>query len=160
MQIFKKLLYNILAIQEKLLRAQLSKTIGVKNNSKKKRHYFGGCTIDLSTLAENEKQKLEEEMTLILKKYNYEPYEILKYIEKQGTKVFYLDNASKFLTPLGEKRDLSRCCPQNRYWKDKYPYPLRWSGEKDWFYNNRCCFPFQTWKPRFLPARQLPGQIR
>ena len=41
-------------------------------------------------------------MTLILKKYNYEPYEILKYIEKQGTKVFYLDNASKFLTPLGE----------------------------------------------------------
>ena len=102
MQIFKKLLYNILAIQEKLLRAQLSKTIGVKNNSKKKRHYFGGCTIDLSTLAENEKQKLEEEMTLILKKYNYEPYEILKYIEKQGTKVFYLDNASKFLTPFGE----------------------------------------------------------
>ena len=30
-------------------------------------------------------------MTLILKKYNYEPYEILKYIEKQGTKVFYLE---------------------------------------------------------------------
>ena len=74
MQIFKKLLYNILAIQEKLLRAQLSKTIGVKNNSKKKRHYFGGCTIDLSTLAENEKQKLEEEMTLILKKYISHPF--------------------------------------------------------------------------------------
>ena len=51
-----------------------------KNNSKKKRHYFGGCTIDLSTLAENEKQKLEEEMTLILKKYNYAD-EVKEFVE-------------------------------------------------------------------------------
>lgn len=102
MNLFKKIIYNILALQEKLLRAQLSRTIGVKNTSKKKRHYFNGCTVDLSTLAENEKQKLEEELSLILKKYDYKPEEILKYIEKQGTEVIYIDNASKFLNPAGE----------------------------------------------------------
>ena len=84
MQIFKKLLYNILAIQEKLLRAQLSKTIGVKNNSKKKRHYFGGCTIDLSTLAENEKQKLEEERDNLINVERPRVIEELQLARSQG----------------------------------------------------------------------------
>lgn len=89
-------------MQEKFLRYRLSKTIGVKNTSNKKRHYFKGCVVDLSTLAENEKQKLEEEMLLILKKCSYSPDEILKYIEKQGTQVVYIENASKILNPIRE----------------------------------------------------------
>lgn len=102
MQLIKNIVYSILQLQEKFLKYRLAKTIGVKNNSKKKRHYFKGCMVDLSTLAETEKQKLEEEMLLILKKCDYSPIEILKYIENQGTKVIYAENAAKILNPIGE----------------------------------------------------------
>lgn len=102
MKLFKSIIYKILSLQEKFLRYKLSKTIGVKNNSKKKRHYFNGFTVDLNTLADSEKQKLEEELNLILKKYNYNPEEILNYIQTQGTKVIYPENAAKILNPIGE----------------------------------------------------------
>ena len=98
----KKIIYGILSVQEKILKYQLSKTLGVKNKSKRKRHYLAGCTLDLNALADCEKQKLEEEIVLLLKKYNYEPLELLKYVEKQGTKVFFIDKASKLLNPIGE----------------------------------------------------------
>ena len=81
---------------------RLSKTLGVKNASKRKRHYTNGCTLDLNTMADIEKQKLEDEINLILKKYNYEPKEILNYIRNQGTKIYFVDNASKLLNPIGE----------------------------------------------------------
>lgn len=102
MKLFKNILYKLLSIQEKILRHQLSKTIGVKNSSKKKRHYFNGFTVDLNTLADNEKRQLEEELKLILTKYNYSPSEMLKYVESQGTKVIYAENAGKILNAIGE----------------------------------------------------------
>lgn len=102
MQIIKKILYKILSIQEAYLKKRLSGTIGVKNHSKRKRSFSNGCLLDLSTLADAEKQRLEDELTLILKKYDYEPSKILDYIQTQGTEVFYLDNASKILNPIGE----------------------------------------------------------
>lgn len=101
MQLLKTIIYKILSIQEKLLKLQLSKTLGVKNASKRKRHFSNGCMLDLSTLAEAEKQKLEEELTQILKKYEYNPEKILEYIS-QTTKVHFINNASKILMPIGE----------------------------------------------------------
>ena len=100
--LLKNIIYKILSIQEKILRIQLSKTIGAKNLSKRKRHFANGCMLDLNSLADAEKNKLEEEMMLVLKKYNYEPIEILKYIKTQGTNVYFLDNANKILNPIGE----------------------------------------------------------
>lgn len=102
MQLFKDLIYAILSIQEKILKFRLSKTLNVKNTSKKKTHYYKGFSVTLSTLAANEKQQLEEELNLILKKYNYVPEEILKYVQKQGTKVILSDKAPNFLNPIGE----------------------------------------------------------
>lgn len=102
MQFVKNIVYTILSIQEYFLKLRLSKTLGVKTASKRKRHYSDGCTLDLNTMAEAEKQKLEEELTLILKKCQYEPNEVLKYIEYQGTKVFFIDNAANILNPIGE----------------------------------------------------------
>mgnify|MGYP007069841078 CR=1 FL=1 len=102
MQLFKNAIYTILSLQERFLRYRLNKTIGAKSNSKRKRHYFAGNMVDLSTLAEAERQRLEDELTLILKNYNFEPERILEYIKKQGTKVFYIENASKMLNPIGE----------------------------------------------------------
>ncbi len=98
----KGLIYKFLSLQELFLRKRLAKTLGVKNTSKKKEHFYKGCTVSLSTLAEKEKQRLEEEINLILNKYNYEPEKILKYIESQNTKVIFLDNASKLLAPITE----------------------------------------------------------
>ncbi len=100
--LLKNIIYKILLIQEKILRFQLSKTIGAKNLSKRKRHFANGCTLDLNTLADAEKNKLEEEMILILKKYHYEPEKILEYIQAQGTNVYFLDNADRILNPIGE----------------------------------------------------------
>ena len=99
---FKSLLYKILGLQEKYLRHRLSKTIGVKNNSKNKRHYFNGGLLDLSTLAESEKQKLEEELTRILKEADFEPEKLLEYIKVNGTKVYRIENAGSILNPIGE----------------------------------------------------------
>ncbi len=98
----KNIIYWFLSVQEKILKHRLSKTLGVKNASKRKRHYNNGCTLDLNTMADIEKQKLEDEINLILKKYNYEPKEILNYIRNQGTKIYFVDNASKLLNPIGE----------------------------------------------------------
>lgn len=99
---FKSLLYKILSLQEKYLRYRLSKTIGVKNTSKKKRHYSDGCLLDLSTLAESEKQKLEEELTQILTEFDFEPEKLLEYIRTQGTKVYRVEKAGSILNPIGE----------------------------------------------------------
>lgn len=98
----KNIIYYFLSIQEKILKHRLSKTLGVKNTSKRKRHFTNGCTLDLNTIADGEKQQLENEINLILKKYNYEPKEILNYVNNQGTKVYFIENASKFLNPIGE----------------------------------------------------------
>lgn len=102
MKLIKKTLYKILELQEKVLRHRLSKTIGVKNLSKKKRHFQEGCTLDLNSLADNEKQQLEQELTNILKRYDYEPEQILEFIKSQGIEVKYINNASKLLNPIGE----------------------------------------------------------
>lgn len=98
----KNIIYWFLSVQEKILKHRLSKTLGVKNTSKRKRHYTNGCTLDLNTMADIEKQKLEDEINLILKKYHYEPNDILNYIRSQGTKIYFVDNASKLLNPIGE----------------------------------------------------------
>ena len=81
MSFFKNLVLFILSIQEKILTRSLHKTLGVKQTSSHKKYFQQGCFLSLETLAENEKQKLEEELKLILKTYNYEPKEILKYIQ-------------------------------------------------------------------------------
>ena len=102
MKLLKNALYSILELQEKFLRFRLAKTIGVKNSSKRKRHYSNGCTLDLNTMAEVEKQELEDKLNNILKTYEYNPLRILDYIKSQGTKVKFIKDASKLLNPIGE----------------------------------------------------------
>ncbi len=98
MNIIKDFIYLILTIQEKLLLKKLHKTIGVKNSSKIKRFWGNSCLISLNSIAEADKQKMEEELILLLKKFDFNPNEILKYISNQGTQVFITDNAKKLYT--------------------------------------------------------------
>ena len=86
MQLLKDILYRVLELQEKFLRFRLSKTIGAKTFSKSKRHFYHGCTLDLNTMADIEKQELEAKITNILKTYNYNPPRILEYIKSQVAK--------------------------------------------------------------------------
>ena len=90
-----------LTLQERRLTHHLNKTLGAKSSSKRKSFYSDGCFMSLDSLAENEKTKMEEELSLILKSSNYNPEDVLEYIKKHGTKVFYIDN-SKTLNSIGE----------------------------------------------------------
>lgn len=102
MQLLKNIIYQILSLQEKFLRLKLSNTLCARNTSKKKTQYYNGFSITLSSLAETEKQKLEENLSLLLKQYEFNTDKLLKFIETQGTKVIRLDNATKVLNPIGE----------------------------------------------------------
>lgn len=101
MSLFKNIVLFILSVQERMLTRSLNKTLGAKNTSKRKKYFQDGCLLSLDSLADGDKQRMEEELALILKSSNYEPIEVLKYIETHGTKVFYIDSA-KSLHSVGE----------------------------------------------------------
>ncbi len=102
MKFLTSILYNMLSIQDRFLRFRLSKTLKAKSGSKRKRFYSKGCLLDLSSMAEVEKQRLESEIILLLERYEYNPEKILEYIKSQGTNVYYVDNAAKVLNQIGE----------------------------------------------------------
>lgn len=101
MGLIKSIIYSVLSLQEKFLRARLNRTLGIKNKSRRKKYYGFGCLLSLDALADNEKNKMEEELRLLLKQYNYEPEKLLEYVSNQGTPVYYIDNP-KSIYSIGE----------------------------------------------------------
>ncbi|MBE7711093.1 MAG: hypothetical protein E7Z92_03020 [Cyanobacteria bacterium SIG31] len=101
MSLFKNVFLFILSIQEKFLTQRLNKTLGIKNSSKRKKYYQSGCFLNLDSIADSEKIKMEEELQLILKACNYNPLEVLEYIKKHDTKVYYIDS-QKAINSIGE----------------------------------------------------------
>ncbi|MCQ2754822.1 MAG: hypothetical protein MJ231_07225 [bacterium] len=101
MEIFRNFIYFILSVQEKFLAKKLEKTIGIKNKQKHKKIYSQGCFVKLESIAESERIKMEEELELILKSSDYNPNNVLKYVETHNTSVYYI--SSKYLlNKLGE----------------------------------------------------------
>ena len=98
----KNITLLILNIQEGFLKFRLNRTLCAKHNAKRKKYYSNGCLIDFNAIAECDKQKLEEEIALILKNYNFEPVRILEYIQKQGTTVIFDNKCNKLLNILNE----------------------------------------------------------
>ena len=43
MSLFKDIIYFFLSVQEKILTKRLNKTLGIKNDSKRKKYYANGC---------------------------------------------------------------------------------------------------------------------
>ena len=101
MDLFKKIVYLILSLQEKFLTAKLNRTLKTKNTSKRKRVFGNGVLLSLDSLAEAERAQLEAEMELILKNSDYETDKILEYIRNQGTSVFYTEKP-EYLRSAGE----------------------------------------------------------
>ncbi len=101
MDFVKNIIYFILNLQEKILRARLKNTINAKNNSKRKKYFQDGCLLSLESVADEEKNKMEGELSLILKQADYEPEKLLEYIKLKGTGVYYIKNP-KALYSVGE----------------------------------------------------------
>lgn len=101
MSFYKNIILFVLSIQEKILTQSLNKTLGIKNISKRKKYFQDGCLLSLDSLADSEKNKMEEELELILKSCNYEPLEVLEYIKKHNTPVYYIESV-KSLNSIGE----------------------------------------------------------
>ena len=101
MNLFKNFIYYVLSLQEKMITKSLSKTLGVKNNSRRKKFFSKGCLLSLDSVAETERIKMEEELLLILKTAGFDPNNILNYIKMHGTDIFYIEN-EKTLNAIGE----------------------------------------------------------
>lgn len=101
MNFIKNIFLYVLMVHEKLLTKNLKKTICAKNSSKRKTFFASGCLLNFDSIAEEEKQKMEMELTLILKSANFDPNNIINYIKMHGTDVFYIDK-EKSLNALGE----------------------------------------------------------
>ena len=92
MRIFHRFILFILTIQERFLFAEAKKVLSGKQTSKKKRFYNNGNMLSLDSLAETEKNRMEEEILLLLKSYDFNPQELLNYIAKHDTQVAYIKN--------------------------------------------------------------------
>lgn len=90
MNFVEKIIYSILNLEERFLKKRLEKTLDVKNSSKRKKVFQGGCLLSFDSVAEDEKNKMEEELKLILKQTGYTPEKLLEYIKNQGTPVYYI----------------------------------------------------------------------
>lgn len=101
MSFIKNIIYYCLSLQEKMLTKSLNRTLGVKNSAKRKKFFTQGCSLSLDSLAETDRLKMEEELSIILKSSNFDPIQILDYIKKHDTKIFYIKN-SKHLNSIGE----------------------------------------------------------
>lgn len=101
MSFIKNILFSIFSLQEKILSRKLQGTLKAQNLSKRKKHFSDGCLLSLDSIADSEKEKMEEELKLILKSADYEPKNVLDYIQSHGTEIFYIEN-SKSLNSIGE----------------------------------------------------------
>ena len=101
MKFLQNIFLLILSIQEKILTKKLNRTLGARALTIRKKHFQEGCLLTLDSVAESEKNKMEEELMLILKSSNYNPKEVLEYIKKHNTNVYFINN-EKSLKTVGE----------------------------------------------------------
>jgi hypothetical protein len=93
MGLIKNCLMFIFSAQEKFIRFSLRKTFNSPKQKKRKKIYGKGYLLSLDSVADVEKNQMEEELTLIIKNTNATQEGILNYIQEQGTPVFYLKNS-------------------------------------------------------------------
>ena len=103
--LIKKISLFILSVQEKILSLKLKGAMGTTfKNSTSKTVLTKDYTVNFNSETEKNKQKLKDEVTLILKEFNNDVDKILAYIELEGTKVYNLKFAEPILKLLGEEK--------------------------------------------------------
>lgn len=81
---------------------QQNKILGTKSNSRANSIAFG-ATLCLNTQTEKTKNKLENDIKIILKKCNNNPEKLIKFIEAKGTKVYRFKNAQKLFGSVSQE---------------------------------------------------------
>lgn len=94
----QKFIYSILALQEKVLNKKLGKHCkSIYSNTTSKKAVAQAASLELTSETEKNKIKLENNVKLILKKYENNPQNLLEFIQKNGTKVYKIPFANKIL---------------------------------------------------------------
>lgn len=107
-KIFQKAVYLILALQEKFARRRHAKNLSSFTNSTSKTALNVGVSLNLTVKTEENKAKLESNVTAILKKFENMPEKMLLYIERNGTPVIRHPKASKILDIVREEQGYIR----------------------------------------------------
>ena len=107
-KIVQKIVYLVLALQEKFIRKKHEKAIASFTNSTSKTVMTNGCSLNLTVKTEENKAKLENNVAAILKKFENMPEKMLLYIERNGTPVIRHVHASKILDIIREEQGYIR----------------------------------------------------
>ncbi len=100
--LINKFVYWVLSVQEKVLRRNLKRTFKTSfTNSTSKVVFSKGNSLKLTTQTEKNKEKLKQEVQILLKKYENNPQKLLEFIEKNGTSVHKVPHAHLLLNAIG-----------------------------------------------------------
>lgn len=88
-------------IFQKLIERALNKKSKMKQKSASRKALNNAASFELTGEAEKSKNKLENAMQIILKKFGDNPDALLAFVEKNGTEVYKLPSADKFLRLIG-----------------------------------------------------------
>lgn len=76
----------------------------LNNKTSKRANTLGfGATLCLNSKTEQKKEKLEKDVTEILKKCNNDPEKLIKFIESKGTKVYRFKFAKKIMDGISQE---------------------------------------------------------
>ena len=107
MNMFQKIVYFFLQMQEKLLAKKLDKHLKTSSsNSTSKTVLSTGVTMTQNAETEKNKELVKKNVSDIVKGCNNDADKLLAYIESKGTKVVKLDNADKLLAAIKEEEGL------------------------------------------------------
>lgn len=103
----QKLIYSVLAMQEKVLRKKLRRNLKhTYSNTTSKRTFGQAASLELNSQTEKNKNKLEANVKCILKKYDNNPQKLLDFIQRSGTKVYRIPFARIILRLIGYEEGL------------------------------------------------------
>lgn len=107
MNMFQKIIYFFLQMQERALSKKLSRHLKASStNSTSKTVLSTGVTMTLNAETEKNKELVKKNVSDIVKSCNNDPDKLLAFIESKGTKVVKLDNADKLLAAIKEEEGL------------------------------------------------------
>ena len=107
MNIFQRLIYFFLEMQEKSLRKKLSRHLKTSSkNSTSKTVLSSSVTMTLNSETEKNKELVKKNVEDIVKSCGANPEKLLDYVKTKGTKVIKLDNADKILNVIKEEEGL------------------------------------------------------
>ena len=102
-----KIIYWFLSIQEQLLRQNLRRTLGgASAKAASKTAFLKSDSFKVKTNTDKCKDKLDSDVKIVLKKYENDPDKLLKFVERNGTRVCKIAYAHGLLKLIGYEEGL------------------------------------------------------